>query len=228
MGKTSFLLFFLLCTLLSKAQINEFGIFLGGSNYIGDVGPTNYINPNEISFGLLYKWNKSTRHSWRVSYIRTNLSSSDLDSKVVSRNERGFSFSNTINEFSAGLEFNFFEFDLHQLDNQFTPYVYTGLSYFTYDELFYNTSTRASVDENESSLAIPMIIGIKTKIARSFVIGLEVGARYTFTDNLDGSAPKNSNLQNLQFGNLNSQDWYVFTGLTLTYTFGENPCFCPE
>jgi hypothetical protein len=27
----------------------------------------------------------------------------------------------------------------------------------------------------------------------------------------------------LKFGNINNNDWYVFSGLTLTYTFGENP-----
>lgn len=43
----------------SNAQIHEIGIFAGGNNYIGDVGPTNYVKPNEFAFGLLYKWNKA-------------------------------------------------------------------------------------------------------------------------------------------------------------------------
>jgi Domain of unknown function (DUF6089) len=37
----------------SHAQIHEIGVFAGGNNYIGDVGPTNYIKPNEFAFGLL-------------------------------------------------------------------------------------------------------------------------------------------------------------------------------
>jgi hypothetical protein len=57
---------------------------------------------------------------------------------------------------------------------------------------------------------------------------MEIGARYTFTDNLDGSNPKNKNFETLKFGNLNSKDWYVFSGVTLTYTFGKNPCFCAD
>ena len=28
-----------------KSQDNEIGFFFGGTNYIGDVGPTTYINP---------------------------------------------------------------------------------------------------------------------------------------------------------------------------------------
>jgi hypothetical protein len=46
------------------SQIHEVGVFLGGSNYIGDVGSTNHIAPNE-PFGILYKWNKSPRHAYR-------------------------------------------------------------------------------------------------------------------------------------------------------------------
>jgi hypothetical protein len=58
------------------------------------------------------------------------------------------------------------------------------------------------------------------------VFGFESGARYAFQDDLDGSNPTNDNLSNARFGNLNSNDWYVFTGFTLTYTFGDKPCFC--
>jgi hypothetical protein len=53
------------------------------------------------------------------------------------------------------------------------------------------------------------------------VLALETGARYTLTDNIDGSF-------NQKFGNINNNDWYVFTGATLTYTFGTKPCYCAE
>ena len=72
-----------------NAQINEIGLFLGGSNFIGDVGKTNYIAPNEATFGLIYKWNKSPRHAYRFSLIQSTLSANDLESKVPGRNKRG-------------------------------------------------------------------------------------------------------------------------------------------
>ena len=28
-----------------NSQDNEIGVFFGGTNYIGDVGPTTYVNP---------------------------------------------------------------------------------------------------------------------------------------------------------------------------------------
>lgn len=211
----------------THAQINELGVFIGGVNYIGDVGPTDYIAPNEPSIGILYKWNRSPRHAYRFSYTQGKLTSRDIDSDVPSRNLRGNSFENSVKEFSAGLEFNFMDFDLHDGDPKITPYVYSGVSYFIYDEIFI-LDHNSREDYQSSAFAIPMILGLKARLYRNFILGVEVGFRYTFTDNLDGSNPKNDNFETLRFGNLNSNDWYVFTGLTLTYTFGKNPCFCAE
>ncbi|MBF6609507.1 MAG: hypothetical protein ITG00_12385 [Flavobacterium sp.] len=227
MNRIFVLFFFFFGLTTMNSQIHEIGVFLGGSNYIGEIGPMTHIAPKEPTVGLLYKWNRSPRHAWRFSATQAKVSSADADAKSSSRNERGYSFENTITEVSAGMEFNFFDFNLHELRPKFTPYVYTGASYFAYNEL-YIVGGETREDYREGALAIPMIVGVKSNITSNFVLGFEVGARYTFTDNIDGSNPKNENLVPLQFGNINSNDWYVFTGLTLTYTFGEKPCYCAE
>ena len=228
MKKILVLFFCLIFHTILNAQIHEIGVFLGGSNFIGDVGKTNYVSPNELAVGILYKWNKSPRHSYRFSYTQSTISGNDLDSEVSGRNQRGYKFENNIKEISAGLEFNFFDFNLHEvLKKKITPYVYSGLVYFAYDEL-YVINGETKKDYTEGELAIPMIVGVKSNIFENLVLGFEVGARYTFTDNLDGSLPKNENLEILKFGNINSNDWYVFTGFTLTYTFGEKPCYCAD
>ena len=228
MKKSLIVFFCLLFQNYLSAQIHEIGVFLGGSNYIGDVGKTNYINPNEVAIGILYKWNKSPRHSYRFSYTQGSITGNDLDSNVPGRYLRGYDFKNNIKEFSAGLEFNFFDFNLHEvLVRKITPYVYSGLNYVVYDEL-YVLNDETKKDYTTGVIAIPMTVGIKTNILDHFILGVEVGARYTFTDNLDGSLPKNKNLEPLKFGNINSNDWYVFTGFTLTYTFGNKPCYCAE
>ena len=211
-----------------KAQINEIGVFMGGSNFIGDVGKTNYVAPNKLAIGILYKWNKSPRHSYRISYTQSTISGNDLDSGVRGRVERGYKFKNEIKEVSAGLEYNFFDFNLHEeLTKKITPYIYTGITYFVYDEL-YLINGETKKDYTTGSFAIPMTVGVKSNVIENFVLGFEVGVRYTFTDNLDGSLPKNINIEPLKFGNLNSKDWYVFTGFTLTYTFTEKPCYCKQ
>ena len=222
----NYILFILLLGFTSvNAQIHEIGVFLGGSNYIGDVGPTTYIAPDEFAFGLVYKWNKSPRHSWRFSYNQAKISSSDLNSDSPGRTQRGFHFENNLKEVSLGLEFNFFDFNLHDSEPKITPYIYSGLSYFAYDELFYIAGEQ-KIDFRTGALAIPMTLGVKANLLDHFILGVEVGARYTMTDNLDGSNPKNKMLAPLKFGDLDSNDWYVFSGITLTYTFGNQPCYC--
>jgi hypothetical protein len=212
---------------MANAQIHEIGVFAGGSNYIGDVGSTTYIAPSDAAIGILYKWNKNPRYSWRFSAIHAKIKGNDIKSDVESRQQRNLHFENTITEFSAGFEFNWFDFNLHKSGFISTPYMYTGLSYFTFDNL-YVINKEYRTTGSKGSLALPIIGGIKMKIAEGFVLGIEAGARYTFTDNLDGSFPKGSNFDSLSFGNTNSKDWYVFTGMTLTYTFGKKPCYCKE
>lgn len=222
-----FVLIVFTMSLSTTAQINELGVFAGGSNYIGDIGPTNYIAPAEPAVGILYKWNRSPRHSYRASFTYANILSKDADSDVSGRKQRGYEFENTIKELSLGLEFSFFDFNLHEPDVKITPYVYSGISYFWYDDLYINNNITYRGD-TKGGLAIPMTVGVKTNIIDNFILGFEVGARYTFTDNLDGSNPGNDGSSPLSFGNLESNDWYVFSGVTLTYTFGIKPCYCPD
>ena len=221
------LLFLIFGSFSVQSQIHEIGIFLGGSNYVGDIGPTNYIAPNEAAVGILYKWNRSPRHSWRVSLTHAKITSSDKDSDLNARKLRNYDFENTVTEVSAGLEFDFFKFDLHDSKPQFTPYVYSGLSYLQYDGLFF-VADRARSNASHGSIGIPMTLGVKGRVFGSLVVGLESSVKYTFADDIDGSGPSNKNLTGQGFGNTNSNDWVIFTGVTLTYTFGNKPCFCAE
>jgi hypothetical protein len=222
------ILILLITCQISQAQINEIGVYLGGSNFVGDVGSTSYIAPKELAIGAVYKWNRSPRHSYRFSAIFTNLVGIDNDSDDPSRIQRNYEFSSSILELSAGIEFTFFDFDLHTPGPKSTPYVYTGVSMAFHDNFFFNNQGKMQ-SENTSSQAwgIPIAVGYKTTITDKFILSLEIGARATFSDEIDGSVPDNPDLFDaFSFGNINNNDFYVFTGFTLTYTFGRNPCFC--
>lgn len=208
-----------------NAQIHEIGVFVGGSNYIGDVGSTTYIAPNEPALGLFYKWNKSPRLAYRFEINGAYISANDNDSKEPSRNQRGYNFKNSIKEVSLGLEFNFFDFNLHDSKRKYTPYVFSGINYFRHHEA-YATTNIVVMNESSGSFAIPIHLGVKSNVFPHIVLALEVGARYTFTDNLDGNNPKDKSLP--KFGNINNNDWYVFSGITLSYTFGNKPCYCAD
>lgn len=211
----------------AEAQIYEVGVFVGGSNFIGDVGATDYISPNQPAFGAILKWNRSPRHSFRASLIFTDLKGIDGKSDDPRRIERGYEFNTTIMEISAGMEFTFLDFNLHQSGFKGTPYLYSGISVANHDN-YYFTQAGEFIPENTNSWAfgIPMAIGYKAKIAYHLVLAAEIGARYTFSDELDGSVPDSVDRDSFSFGNTNNKDWYMFTGFTLTYTFGRRPCYC--
>lgn len=226
-----YLIPFLLSMLFSQigqSQIYEVGVFIGGSNFIGDVGATNYISPNQTAFGGIFKWNRSPRHSLRASVMYTNIEGQDSKSDDPRRIERGYSFKNSLFEISAGLEFTFLDFDLHDGTKKATPYLYTGISMANHDNYYFNAGgVYTSEDTTSWAYGIPMVLGFKSNIFENFVLGIEVGARYTFSDELDGSVPDAAYRQDsYSFGNTNSNDWYVFSGFTITYTFGEKPCYC--
>lgn len=223
------LIVLLICTFGQLgAQTYEVGIFAGGANTIGDVGRTNYVLPSDIAVGGLFKWNVAKRYAWRASMIYGKFTADDSKSSTPSRQQRGFVADNSILEVSAGLEFNFVEYNLHKLGPAFTPYLYTGVTYFRYDYNYFDAGRMIDIGQKDGNFAIPMTVGAKLRLNQFLILGAEIGARYTFTDNLDGSNPKKLNvsqqLGNLQFGNIFSDDWYVFSGLTLTYTFGRKPC----
>ena len=209
-----------------NSQINEVGLFLGGSNFIGDVGATDYISPNQFAFGGVYKWNRSPRHSYRASLTFTELEGVDTNSDDPRRIQRGYEFASQIIELSAGMEFTFFDFDLHTGKKLTTPYLYTGISVAHHDNFYFNGGVLTTEDTSSWAYGIPMAMGIKTTFLDNFILSFEVGARYLFSDEIDGSIPDAEFRQQFRFGNINNNDWYVFSGLTITYTFGLNPCYC--
>lgn len=213
---------------LAHSQTYEIGGMIGGANYIGDVGKTNYINPNSFAVGGLFKWNRSARHAFRGSVMIAKIKGDDEKSSNSRRKERGYSFENTVREVSVGIEYTFWDFDVHSQKSISTPYLYTGLTYFWYDAMYKRGDDVISDYDGASSVAIPMVLGYKANISSNAMVGFEIGARYTFTDDLDGSNPVKglADSEGLKFGNANSDDWYVFTGITVTFAFGRRPCYC--
>ncbi|MAU89614.1 MAG: DUF6089 family protein [Bacteroidota bacterium] len=213
------------------SQMHEFGTFLGGSNFIGDIGSSSYIKPNSFSFGLIYKWNLTTRYSLRVSYFNSNIKGDDFKSQNLNRSLRAYKFSNKINEFSSGIEFNFFDFNLHDEQIYFTPYIFTGINYFSYSLKKMNFTTLISEEyDKELNFALPIVFGLKSNLSTNLIFAVEIGFRYSFTDNIDASNPikEYSQNNNLKFGNIRNKDWYTFSGITISYTFGRIPCYCKE
>ena len=235
MHKKVYIVFCFFSAIITSAQFHEIGVFLGGSNYIGDVGTDRYLDPNELAYGVIYKWNVTERYSFRGGFTFTTLKENEFNNNEISRFRRSYKVENSLQEFTGGIEINFKEFNLHDPKLSFTPYVFYGLSYFRYDQFYLipNGPTSPPSYNNfgkDEEIALPLIIGFKVNPNPFFVIGFEIGARYSLTDNLDGSNPQNQFANNLEykFGNIANNDWYIFTGITISFTFGDLPCYCKE
>lgn len=217
------LLFLCLIPTLFWGQTYEVGAFLGGANAMTDIGAQEYINPRSLVVGGIFKWNKSQRYAWRAQLNYALLNFDDKQSKDPSRVLRDYKSDNSILELSAGLEVNFIPYNLHKFGPAFSPYLYSGVTVFSYDYLHFVTGIPEN-DNKKTSFALPLIFGAKARVGSSTILGAEIGVRYTFTDNLDGSNPINSNFAANSFGDINNNDWYVFSGITITYTFTRKPC----
>ena len=230
--KRSSLFIALLCFFInSRAQFHEIGTFLGAGNYIGDIGATYFVSPENPAFGLVYRWNRTTRYSLRANGMFMNVKKSDYSPTDLARFNRKLRFKNQIMEFSVGAEVNFYDFNLHGNEKKIAPFLFLGAGFTRYNLFYHEPKTLLNIEYGKGAdIALPAIIGLKTNLSPFFVLGFEVGIRYTFTDNLDGSAPEteDSLINDSKFGNLYNNDWYVFTGLTISFTFGDLPCYCKE
>ena len=103
MKKQLLAIVFICISSISWSQINEIGVFIGGSNYIGDVGKSNYINPNNIAGGLIYKYNVNPRIALRGTLSFLSISGDDAESSNLVRVNRNFNFTNSIKEVAVGM-----------------------------------------------------------------------------------------------------------------------------
>lgn len=203
------------------AQIHELGLFVGGVNYVGDVGSTNYIYPNNAGGGIVYKWNWNPRIAIRGSYRYIPINADDKNADNSFRQNRGYKFSNTINELALGIEFNFYEYDFSSEEKNATPYILLEFSGFNYNIVNSEINTGEYLYTNTTSYSVPFGVGYKTKFFGKLAIAVETKFSYTFKDDLDYTTPK---ISSLDFGG-NGNDWYVFTGVSIVYTFGRPACY---
>ncbi|MET2983755.1 type IX secretion system protein PorG [Aureibaculum conchae] len=211
---------FILITGISSAQLYEGGVFLGGSNYIGDIGSEFYIQPNRIAVGGIAKFNYTPRITFRATGIYTRLHDSDSRAQSKVRQSRGLQFKNSILEASLGVEFSFFKYSLSKTGFTQTPYIIAQVGAVNYASIGSDGASKRT-----TSVVFPVGLGYKMKLMDNVGIALESSFRYTFKDVIDGNNHAITGDPNRTFGNPNSKDWYVFTGITIVYAFGRPGCY---
>ena len=178
--------------------------FIGGiSYYLGDLNTTHF--DNSLPFGgIVIRKNIDRRFSYKAEILYLNIAADDRNNaNDTIAIDRGLHFRSSVFELSGQIEFNFLPFEAGNALYTWTPFVYTGLSFFHFNPQAENkdglwvdlqelgTEGQGSTTFPERTkyplvqLAIPLGGGLKIAINPSFNIILEYGVRKTFTDYLD-------------------------------------------
>jgi hypothetical protein len=249
--KATVLISFILLTHISNAQTLEIGGFGGTSYYLGELNPALPYNQTQLAYGALARYNLNSRWAIKFSYYRGKVKGSDVTGS--STMDRDLDFISNINDFSLVTEFNFWEYFTGSKKSYFTPFIFGGISYFTYKPTSFsgvalqpmgtegqNVDFSGRSPYNQYSFAIPFGFGFKYSLNERLGLTFEWGMRKTFTDYIDdisttyyltGSAinpentgeilsdPTMSHDPYMQRGDDQTNDWYNYTGVTITYKF---------
>jgi hypothetical protein len=202
-------------------QVYEIGVSLGGTNYVGDIGSTKYINPNKLAGNVFFKYNYNPRIAYRGTLSYLPIKGNDAKADTDLRSNRDFNFTNTITELAIGMEYNFYEYDVSSEDKNWTPYILFELAAFNYSYVKSQDTEGNNALGKKTALAVPLGVGFKSKLSGNIAFSLETKFRYAFEDDLDYSTDK---IASLDFGGTGN-DWYMFTGVSLIYTFGRPACY---
>jgi hypothetical protein len=183
----------------AKAQYNEVGIMAGASKYKGELSrhsfSTDFLHP---ALGIFYRHNWNRRWSWKIEMNYGRISGDDKKAKTPFELDRNLNFYSNIFEISPLFEFNFLPFETGRNDYPFTPYMFFGFSFFhfnpkatfqgdTYELQPLGTEGQGingTKPYKRVQVALPIGGGIKIAVG-NIGIGLEIGARRTYTDYLD-------------------------------------------
>ena len=163
--------------------------------------------------GFVYRYNFNPRQAIRTSFIYGALKGNDLDFNNQYQQTRAASFTNSVFEWGAQFEFNFFPYSTAGKWWDYTPYFAGGIGLaFLSSPYFYIYS------------CYPLSIGFKVNVYKNMGLEAEYGFRKTFYDNFDGL---NDNIDPDDRSWAHNNDWYMFTGVTLTWKMFHNLSSCP-
>lgn len=177
-----------------KAQYNEVGILLGGSTYKGELAPHLFKTDfNYLAGGVFFRHNWNRHWSWKVAINYGKISGDDAFAEKGFERDRNLSFYSNVLDISPLIEFNFLPYETGNYYYPFTPYLFTGISVFKFNPMaqlngeeyeLQPLTTEGQRPYKRLQLAVPIGGGVKFSVGR-LGIGLEVGARRTYTDYLD-------------------------------------------
>ncbi len=215
------------------SQNFEAGLYMGFSAYRGDLNTERMFYKVYPAAGVVARFNHNQRLSTRINATYTVLRSSDRSTEQPYNNILDhpaypafyYEFETDMVELSAQSELNILPFEQGNMHTVWTPFLFAGAGgiYFSPNPMefahggAYRTQTggrhwHPEDDQDYLNLALAGFAGagVKFNISSRFSATFDIGMRITSTDYLDEVSHKGDPGQN---------DWYSFTGLSLTYGF---------
>ncbi len=185
------------------AQHTELGIFLGASNYIGELSNDNstlYWNESKPAFGILGRYNMNDKISIKGGLNYSWIAGDDANTANQSIRNRNLSFKTRLLEFSVTGEWNIPGYQPYGLKKPFSPYLFAGVALTSFNPKAeyegewvalqpLGTEGQGIADYgspySKTTFAVPFGLGVKWALNDAMNIGFEAGARLTFNDYLD-------------------------------------------
>jgi len=216
----TFIVVILYQTAFSQNRGQDFGLFVGTSQYNGDVNMEKAYNNPHWTASLWYKRVYNERYSLRFAITYGELQSSDTDFLNEYQQNREYYFEDhNLYEFSSVVEFNFFEITEDIDENNFSPYLVGGVAVFS----------AIGVDKWYQAFSLPIGAGLKFRLSPRIELDVEWVFRKTSTDNLDNLAQyqKYGLKRFKQQSFTETKDWYSLLGATFVISFMNTKSPCP-
>ena len=234
MKKCIFILLIIFTNSQITAQFIEPGLSFGLNSYSGDLKRGYTPFNGKIGLEIFNRFNISSYQTFKISYKRGLIEGEEKINDALSIN-RNMKFESKISEFSGKFEYNFLDYFDEVSKFNFTPYIFFGIGTTILKNIKANN---LKIEEGRKLfLNIPFGLGFKYLINKQFSIAFEVEFKKTFNDNLDYTRGANTsninnvtglnfnnNIKNYQYGNGNDNDFYYFTGISLSYILYKIPC----
>jgi len=212
---------------LQAQKTAEIGPTIGRAYYLGEINPETHIGNGvgSLSYGLVFRYNLNDRWALKLNANRTTLSADDESMDLLFNQSRQATFETKLTEITGNIEFNFLPYRISVREKSFSPYLFTGFSYYWYNPSSSVEGANIAGEEGENGNGLAFVFGpgIKTNIGRKLSLAFEWGFRKTSTDAIDGLPNRIEDLYEL--GKDYNNDWYVISGFMLTFKLtDEGPC----
>ncbi|WP_258102724.1 porin family protein [Marinoscillum sp. MHG1-6] len=212
----------LLLSLQLEAQFLEFGGSIGAFNYTGDLNRFPRPSQSNLAGFGVFRMNFSPVLSLKMGLGYGHVSGDDVNGVDILSEERGHSFKYGVLAYHSVFEFHFLDYRNEKKPNDWSPYAFMGVGFINLNDV-----GPTYEDFNHLQATIPAGFGVKYLVGKQFTLGAEIGLRKTFFDYLDGISDGDILIKDYQFGNPNDDDWFFYTGITLTYVLYKIPCPFP-